>query len=43
MDSNSLSHAKWNCIHHIVFIPEYRMKVMYGELRDDIRGIIRKV
>ena len=43
MDSNSLSHTKWNCIYHIVFIPKYRRKVMYGQLRDDIRGIIRKL
>ncbi len=43
MDSNSLSHTKWNCIYHIVFIPKYRRKVMYGQLRDDIRGIIRQL
>ena len=34
---DSLSHTKWNCIYHIVFIPKYRRKVMYGELRNDIR------
>ena len=41
MNKNSLSHAKWNCKYHIVFIPKYRRKVMYGELRNDIREIIR--
>ncbi len=43
MDSQSLSHTKWNCIYHIVFIPKYRRKVMYGELRNDIRAIIRQL
>jgi len=41
MDNNSLSHTKWNCIYHIVFIPKYRRKVMYGQLRRDIQDIIR--
>jgi len=40
---DSLSHTKWNCIYHIVFIPKYRRKVMYGELRKDIREIIRQL
>ncbi|HJA43892.1 MAG TPA: IS200/IS605 family transposase, partial [Candidatus Dorea stercoravium] len=24
MDSNSLSHTRWNCKYHIVFAPKYR-------------------
>ena len=40
---NSLSHTKWNCIYHIIFIPKYRRKVMYGELRNDVREIIRQL
>ncbi|MBS4024532.1 MAG: IS200/IS605 family transposase [Clostridia bacterium] len=41
MDKNSLAHTKWNCTYHIVFIPKYRRKVMFGELRKDVREIIR--
>ena len=41
MDKNSLSHTKWNCTYHIVFIPKYRRKTMFGELRKDVREIIR--
>ena len=26
MDSNSLSHTKWNCKYHIVFAPKYKKK-----------------
>lgn len=43
MDNSSLSHTKWDCTYHIVFIPKYRRKVMYGELRTDIREIIKKL
>ena len=41
MDNNSLSHCKWECQYHIVFIPKYRKKVLYGKVRDDIREIIK--
>jgi putative transposase len=41
MDNNSLAHTKWNCKYHIVFIPKYRRKVMYGKVREDIREIIK--
>ena len=43
MDSSSLAHTKWNCIYHIVLIPKYRRKVMYGEKRIAVREIIRKL
>ena len=43
MDNMSLSHTEWDCTYHIVFIPKYRRKVMYGELRSDIREIIKKL
>jgi putative transposase len=41
MDNNSLAHTKWNCMYHIVFIPKYRRKVMYGKLRKDVREVIK--
>ena len=43
MDDQSLTHTKWNCIYHIVFIPKYRRKVMYGQLRKDIHAIIKQL
>ena len=36
---SSLSHTKWNCKYHIVLIPKYRRKVIYGKLRKDIGKI----
>ena len=41
MDSSSLAHCKWECQYHIVFIPKYRKKKLYGAVRDDVREIIR--
>ena len=29
----SLSHSKWDCKYHIVFIPKCRKKLLYGKVR----------
>jgi len=42
-DDNSLSHTRWNCKYHIVFIPKYRRKAIYGTLRKDIGTILRQL
>ena len=41
MDKNSLSHTTWKCQYHIVFIPKYRKKSLYGQVRTDVREIIQ--
>ena len=28
MDNQSITHTRWNCTYHIVFIPKYRRKIM---------------
>ena len=33
-------HTKWKCQYHIVFIPKYRKKILYGRVRNDVREII---
>ena len=43
MNNKSLSHTKYNCLYHIVFIPKYRRKVMYGQLKHEVRDILRKL
>lgn len=40
MDSKALSHTRWKCQYHIVFIPKYRIKVLYGKVREDMREVI---
>lgn len=29
--ANSLSHTKWMCKYHIVFLPKYRRKIIYNQ------------
>ena len=40
-DDSSLSHTRWNCKYHIVFIPRYRRKEIYGQIKSDIGKILR--
>lgn len=42
-DDLSLSHTRWNCKYHIVFIPKYRRKEIYGKISTDIGQIIRQL
>lgn len=42
-DSNSLAHTQWNCKYHIVFAPKYRRQVIYGQIKQDIGQILRKL
>ena len=32
-DAQSLNHSRWECKYHVVWIPKYRKKTMYGQLR----------
>ena len=42
MDEQSLSHTKWKCQYHIVIVPKYRRKAIYGKLRQDIGMIFEE-
>ena len=37
----SLSHTKWDCKYHIVFIPKCRRKVLYKTLRQHLGEVFR--
>lgn len=39
--AESLVHSKWVCKYHVVFTPKYRRKIIYNELREDIKEIIK--
>jgi hypothetical protein len=32
-DYKSLSHTRWDCKYHIVFIPKKRRKMIFGSIR----------
>jgi putative transposase len=42
-DYESLSHTKWDCKYQVVFIPKYRRKVLYGELRQYLGEVFRRL
>ena len=43
VDESSLSHTRWKCQYHIVLVPKYRRKAVYGKLRKDIGAILRRL
>ena len=38
--SQSLSHSKWNCKYHVVFVPKRRRKVLFGQARRHLGPIL---
>ena len=39
----SLAHTKWECKYHVVIVPKYRKKVLYGRLRKRMGEILREL
>jgi putative transposase len=39
----SLSHSKWDCKYHVVFVPKYRRKVIYGDIRKALGPIFHEL
>ena len=42
-DEQSLSHTKWDCKYHIIWIPKYRKKSIFGDLRKFLGEIFREL
>jgi putative transposase len=42
-EMESLSHTKWECKYHVVFIPKCRRKTLYVELRRHLGEVFRKL
>jgi len=42
-DYESLCHTKWECKYHVVFIPKCRRKVLYGQLREHLGEVLRRL
>jgi len=42
-EAESLSHTRWECKYHVVFIPKYRRKALYKELRMHLGEVFRKL
>ena len=39
----SLSHVRWDCKYHVVIIPKYRKRKLYGKLRKHVGEVIREI
>ena len=39
----SLSHSRWECKYHIVFIPKCRKKIIYGKVREHLKPIFHEL
>jgi len=42
-DVQNLSHTKWSCKYHVVFIPKCRRKTLYKELRRYLGEVFRRL
>ncbi len=38
---SSLSHVRWDCKYHIVIVPKYRQRRLYGQLKRKVGQVIR--
>ncbi len=39
----SLSHSKWNCKYHVIFVPKKRKSVIYGKIRKELAKILHEL
>ena len=42
-DTESLTHTKWECKYHVVWIPKCRRKTLYVELRKYLGPVLREL
>lgn len=42
-DTQCLSHTKWECKYHIVWIPKCRRKMLYGQLRKNLGEVFHEL
>ena len=43
MTYNNLSHSIWDCKYHLVFVPKYRKKSLYGNIRQYLKGCLSEL
>jgi len=39
----SLSHTRWECKYDVLFIPKYRKKAIFGQIRKELRDVLRRL
>lgn len=44
MDSyKSLAHSRYDCKYHIVFVPKFRKKILFGKIRKYLKGVFHEL
>lgn len=43
MSEQSLSHTRWECKYHVVFIPKGRRRQLFGEIRRELGEVFRRL
>ena len=42
-DWESLSHVRWDCKYHVVIVPKYRKRRLYGKFRQAVGDILKEL
>ena len=42
-DWQTLSHVKWECKYHVIIVPKYRKRIIYGQLKREIGSMLREL
>ncbi len=42
-DASSLNHSRWECKYHVVWIPKYRRKSLYTQLRKYLGQVFKEL
>lgn len=42
-DIASLCHSVWDCKYHVVWIPKYRRKVLFGQIRKELGEVFHRL
>jgi REP-associated tyrosine transposase len=42
-DFQSLSHTVWDCKYHVIWIPKWRKKVLFGQLRKELWPMLKEL
>ena len=42
-DTRSLNHSRWECKYHVVFIPKYRKKRIFGQIKQFLGEVFHRL
>jgi len=39
----NLGHSRYNCKYHVVFVPKFRKKALFGQIRQHLKGVFHEL